>query len=158
MGKVPVISHRRNFFPSFTNFTSYNGSHTWCMAMMSAEDFVLPHFYAFCQPFLSRWLLLFNSQPIVYFFHYVAVFAELRRFHGSHLPIQMNWWDWCNKNCGAKKKSRGSFFSLHIFCFSEKNMENHHRTMCSGVGCAPFLRIRNEWLENVCARSDGHNN
>lgn len=120
MGKVPVISHRRNFFPSFTNFTSYNGSHTWCMAMMSAEDFVLPHFYAFCQPFLSRWLLLFNSLPIVYFFHYVAVFAELRRFHGSHLPIQMNWWDWCNKNCGAKKKSRGSFFSLHIFCFSEK--------------------------------------
>lgn len=67
-----------------------------------------------------RWLLLLNSEPIVYFFHYVAVFAELRRFHGSHLPIEMNWWDWCNKNCGAKKKSRGSFFCFAYFLFFRK--------------------------------------
>lgn len=90
----------------------------------------------FCAFFsLFRWLLLFNSQPIVYFFHYVALFISLQRFHTSHLSIEMNWRDWCNKI--AKEEKPGIIFSL--FCI--ENMENHHRKRCGGIWRCVFLRF-----------------
>lgn len=116
------------------------------------RNFVMCLFQSLSVAFIVR---LFNSQPIVYFFHYVAVFP-----HRVSMAYIIFLWKWIGGICVIELwESQASFFFL--FCI--ENTENHHwkyfvlvyfsfnvKTNTFGSSRWPFLY--NNWIKSYGSR------